>query len=88
MITYYCGDSGRPIVRLTREQAAECSHQGQCDADVEWLADDDRLRKMLNGYGAWDYLETADQHTLRMRALWIAACDINENPEEHEEDEA
>jgi hypothetical protein len=94
MITYCDGESGHEIVRLTREQAAQMSHQGQCDADVEynldrveWLADDDRLRSMLKGYGAWDDLATCDQHTLRMRALWTAACDINENPRDYPEDE-
>lgn len=93
MITYCDSASGRPVVKLTRGQAAEMSHQGQCDADVEynldrveWLADDNQLRAMLKEYGAWDDLETADQHTLRMRALWVAACDINENPEDYPED--
>jgi hypothetical protein len=41
----------------------------------------------IKRYGAWDDLPTADQTTLRMRALWIAACDINENPEYYPEDE-
>lgn len=93
MITYCDGSSGREVVRLTREQAHEMSHQGQCYADVEynldrvvWLADDERLRSMLKEYGAWDDLETADQSTLRMRALWTAAGDIKENPEDYPED--
>lgn len=94
MITYCDSASGREVVRLTREQAEQMSHQGQCDADVEynldrvvWLADDDQLRSMLKEYGAWDDLETADQSTLRMRALWVSACDINESPEDYPEDE-
>lgn len=93
-ITYHDGTSGRPIVRMTRDQAEQMSHQGDCEADVranmehvEWLADDDRLRAMLKEYGAWDDLDTASQETLRMRALWCAACDISENPEDYEEDE-
>jgi hypothetical protein len=94
MITYCDGTSGHEIVRLTREQAAQMSHQGDCELDVranlehvEWLADDDRLRAMLEPYGAWDDLAEATTETLRMRALWCAACDINESPEDYPEDE-
>lgn len=94
MITYCDSASGHAIVRLTREQAEQMSHQGDCAEDVKahldrvvWLADDDQLRSMLKEYGAWDDLETADQSTLRMRALWCAACDIKESPEDYPEDE-
>lgn len=88
----YCdGESGREVVRLTREQAAQMSHSGDCLSDVkdcmgsvEWLADDEALRKMLRGYGAWDDLETAGTETLRERALWIAAGDVSENPDDYE----
>jgi hypothetical protein len=94
MITYCDGESGHEIVKLTREQARVTDHPGDCLADIErimpdvtWLADDERLRKMLQGYGAWDDLETVRQETLRQRALWIACCDINEQPEDYPEDE-
>lgn len=94
MITYCDGESGREIVQLTREQANLCPRQGECIeyivsilGAVKWLADDALLRRMLDGYGAWDDLETADQKTLRTRALWTACCDINETPEDYPEDE-
>jgi hypothetical protein len=94
MITYCDGSSGHEIVRLTREQAKQCSHQGDCLPDVlavlpnvTWLCDDAELRRMLDEYGAWDDLETCTQDTLRQRALWCACNDINEQPDDYPEDE-
>lgn len=95
MITYCDPQSGRDVVRLTREQAVQCGHSGQCAPDVEanvdeveWLADDAALRDMLGPYGAWDDLATADQRTLRMRVLWLAASDVTENPGDYPDDGA
>lgn len=90
LIQHCDGESGRPTVSMTREQAEACSHSGACDADVafhldrvKWHATDAELRKMLKGYGAWDDLADADQKTLRSRMLWLAAGDIRENPEHY-----
>ncbi len=92
-VTYRDGETGRPVVSLPREAAADCYHQGACDADVAhwlkqgqavtWHATDAELRAMLKGWGAWDDLDTADTDTLRGRALWLAACDIAEDPDSY-----
>ena len=93
--TYYDGLSGRAIVRLPADAVADCSHAGRCDDDVaawvervEWLADDNTLRRHLREYGAWDDLETCEQRTLRERALWIAAGDCEEEPELYRDESA
>jgi hypothetical protein len=86
LIQHFDGESGRPTVSMTFEQAQECSHQGPCDSDVErnldkvmWHATDNEIRSCLRNCGAWDDLAVADTATLRSRMLWVAACDIAEN---------
>ena len=67
---------------LTPEQIADCSHQGVCNADVEYWASRipelltipaDAIRSCLQGYGAWDSEELQDDEQNRRRLLWIAA---------------
>lgn len=93
MFTHYDGMSGIKTVRLTRAQALACSEPGR-DASaaiaatlphVEFLADDQALRRFLSEYGAWDDLAEVDTDTLCGRALWIAAGDIRDNPEQYGE---
>ena len=75
-------------VRITRECARECSHQGECDEDVEgWVK---QLRKKMNRltpelvraclkpYGAWDEDELADHEQNLRRLLWLAAGQVKE----------
>lgn len=90
-IEYFNGESGEPIVRLTMEQALQCSQPAK-DAEedckenlnkVEWLTDDNGLRKLLKGTGAWDDLHEVSSETLKIRALWIASNDLRENPESY-----
>jgi len=94
--THFDGSSGAPIVRLSQEAADDCSAPGQDASEscaywlsrVEWLATADTLRSHLREYGAWDDLDTADEDTLRSRALWVAACDCREEPDLFAEDAA
>lgn len=85
--------SGRPILlSLAMENAEECSHQGQCDLDVEALMldpeieaqtsawDPETLRAELAEYGAWDDKELADHEENVARMVWIACNDVAENP--------
>ncbi len=94
---YFDGLRGTGI-EMTLDQALSASHQGQCDSDVSALLrvpaiasqldalDPDTIRDGLREAGAWDAEELADDDQNRHRALWLAACDINENQDEREND--
>lgn len=86
--TYINGTSGAQIVRMTLAQARGMSHQGDCEDSVlaeldklEWIGSLDAIRETLKETGAYDDLDTASEETLRMRAVWIAAGYISEDPE-------
>jgi len=77
-------------IEMTRQQALSCSHQGDCDADVEALLQHPKIkrqfkkiatesiRKELADYGAWSVIELMDNEANQRRILWIAACNIKE----------
>jgi hypothetical protein len=92
--------SGRPLtLRLSLDDAQSCSHQGWCDQDVADLLRLDRiidqvamwepeiLAAELGEYGAWDVSELTDHDTNVERMIWIACCDVSENPDDYREDE-
>ena len=71
-----------------REDLSDCSHQGQCDDDVEYFInkyhnrleyDPEDLKKYLSGYGAWDDVELSDTVANLCRVVWIIAGDLNEH---------
>lgn len=74
-------------IELTKEQAMDGSHQGDCTNDIRDLIADptiasqfetispDSIRKELQEYGADDL---SDDAANRERILWIACCDIRE----------
>lgn len=74
-------------LKLTRSDAAMCSHSGSCDDDVAYLMtkpyvkrqlaklDPEQLRKELYDYCDWD---VSDHQTNLTRWVWISAGDINE----------
>lgn len=72
----------------------DCSHQGQCDEDVEYWAGKierpaeitpEKLAAELKEYGAWDSEELADDAANWQRLIWQAACQIKEEePCEHD----
>ena len=93
--------SGRPIsLRLTLDEAQSCSHPGQCDADIDYLLlsdgisaqvstwDPETLRAELAEYGAWDWdeEELADHEENTRRMVWLACCDVAENPKDYGEE--
>jgi hypothetical protein len=97
----YCWTAGSGRINLffrSLEDAQSCSHPGRCDADVEALMDQDHiseqlakiapdtLREELREYGAWDSAELADHDANLMRLVWIAACDVAEDPDFYRED--
>ncbi len=80
-------------IDMPLEAVYDCSHQGECDDDVEhWsskIARPERctvepLRAELKEYGAWDEDELADDDTNWQRIIWIAAGNIKENIREME----
>lgn len=87
---YWTCGSGRIELKLTRAQAAACSHPGPCDADVLALSQCPavarQLRKLkpedlaaeLGEFGAWNATELQDHAQNLQRVLWIAAGDITE----------
>lgn len=69
------------------DAVAACSHQGQCDADVEHYAPivarpaeitPEALRAELKEYGAWNAEELADDSANWRRLLWVAAGNIRD----------
>lgn len=97
-----CFDGTRGLeITMTLEQAQSASHQGQCEDDVAALVsepdipeqldalDPEDIRAGLKEIGAWDEEELSDDQQNRRRAVWLAACDINErygeNSDEWEE---
>ena len=79
-------------LKLTKAQASQGHHSGQCDDDVKALSevpaiarqlrkiDPARLRMELQQYGAWDAAELADHAQNLQRILWLACADITEQP--------
>ena len=80
------------------EQAQSCAQGGKdASEDVKALRLDPRIaarleafdpedvREILRDYGSWSEEELADHNENLSRLLWVACCDVAENPEEYEE---
>jgi len=89
MIEYLNGETGEPLVELTLDTALDCSQPGPADeavadavdfGEVNFVASADEIRQFLAGYGSWNDEELADDQENLHRVLWVAACDIRENP--------
>ena len=77
-------------IKMTLEQARDCSHSGACDADVAELLELPVIRRQLNNigpeaiaselseYGAWDDEELTDHEENKALIVWIAAGNISE----------
>jgi len=77
-------------LKLTRIDAQDCSHSGQCDDDVKRIMakpyvarqlkniNPDQLIKELREYGAWDDFELTNHEDNLMRWTWISAGDITD----------
>ena len=96
----YCWTTGSGRINLffrRLEDAESCFHPGRCDAGVEALMgeeyiseqlakiDPDTLREELRSYGAWGGDELADHDANLVRLVWIAACDVAEDPDFYRE---
>ncbi len=83
------GNYGNEL-QITKAQAQQGSHQGQCDDDIEALCqissikrqlrklDPEKLRLELKEFGAWDAEELADHEQNLRRWLWICCGNITE----------
>lgn len=83
-------------LKITKAQALQGSHQGQCIEDVKALAAlpaikaqlkkiaPEKIREELQEYGAWDEKELADDQENIYRIIWVACCDIREEIREQE----
>lgn len=83
------GNYGNEL-NITKAQARQGAHQGQCDDAIESLCnvpairrqltklDPGKLRKELSEYGAWDAEELADHEQNKRRWLWICCGNITE----------
>lgn len=77
-------------LEITKHQANNCSHSGNCETDVLELMDVPKIKRQLNkldkeslklelsDYGAWDDKELNNHQDNLMRWLWISCCDITE----------
>jgi hypothetical protein len=84
-----CSNYGNDL-RLTRKDAKQCSHAGECGGDVSEIMQKDYVRKQLTNldpaqlkkeldeYGAWDESELLDHSQNLIRWVWISASDITE----------
>jgi hypothetical protein len=91
---YCCGESGRELMRIPHKLVENGPKSGAFDdygsatiGRVEFLADAKDIRRFLNGYGAWDASELADDDANRMRAYWIACGDIQQDPSQFDVEE-
>ena len=87
-------------LKMTLEEAQDCSHPGPCDSEVTDLLkqphiaaqfirmDIDDIRNDLKECGAWTDEELEDDEENAVRLLWIAAGSISEEYDEEEQEEA
>ena len=91
----YWASFNRFELRIPGQCAVDCSHSGDCEADVQaWapritaqVAADaflssptpEKIREELKDYGAWDEDELADDERNWIRLVWIAACNITDD---------
>jgi hypothetical protein len=77
-------------IQLTKKQAEQGSHQGDCEADCRELLKNPKIRKQLekigidkirlelDEYGAWNDEELQDEEMCFVRIIWIACGNIVE----------
>lgn len=92
---YWTCGSGLIELRVALEDAQACSHPGDCEADVRALMatrhiadqlkeiDAETAREVLWDYGAWNDDELSDHEANLRRIVWLACCDVAENPEDY-----
>lgn len=87
---HWTSSSGLIELNITKKQAANCAHAGDCSLDVEYLSGVPVIRRQLNKispetlknelawFGAWNDEELAIHSDNLQRVLWVACCDIRE----------
>lgn len=87
---YWTSSSGRIELKITKKQAAQCTHPSDCEHDVKELKRKaaiyrqmdkiapELLAAELSEYGAWDNEELKDHEQNKVRLLWLACGDITE----------
>ena len=72
-------------VDMPDEAVSDMSGSGDQTESVEYWntklkvdAERSDIESELDEYGCWEDLKTADIDTLTERIIWLAACDINE----------
>lgn len=97
--THYDGDTGCLTLKLTQEDVDSVPQSGAADEEIAALRKIPRIedqlqaakmyqvREHLGGYGAWSRDELMDDEASRDRWLWLAICDIHENPEDYSDGE-
>lgn len=85
---YWTSSSGRIELQITKAIASSCSHQGQCDDDVQACLELPAIKRQFNKldpivlanelreYGTWEDDELLDHEANKQRLLWIASGDI------------
>ena len=86
LIAYF----NRFTIEMEVEQAKSVSHAGDCENDAGALVGLPEIAAQLDAippqdiaaelkeYGAWDDGELRDEYANRLRIVWIAGCDIEE----------
>lgn len=87
---WYTSSDGSINLQITKAEAAQGYHLGQCDNDVCQLCRKPRIarqlkqlnpedvRSELEGCGAWTDEELADHDANLQRLLWLACADITD----------
>ena len=90
---WWISSSGRIELNIPKEYVNIGYHQGQCDADIAYLRNTEKLYLQLKAidpatlmdelreYGAWDDQELADHESNLDRILWLACGDLHDDPE-------
>lgn len=90
-----CFDGLRGLeLQMRLDDALSASHQGECFEDARELSEtpaisaqldkigEKNIRAAVKETGGWSTEELADDVANRIRATWMAACDIKENASE------
>ncbi len=82
-------------IMMTAAQATSCSHAGECIDDVRALLrvpaiqrqiahlNVDDIKAELREYGAWSQEELEDEDANVERIMWVAACNIRDDLNQH-----
>ena len=84
---------GSMQLTFTHAQMRACSHQGDCEVDCKavageiagQLAEYSNQAKIdvLSEFGAWDETELENEVDNDLRLVWIACCDIADDPDDY-----